>query len=170
MKKILVSLMIVLTGVVMMPVGVYAAQVKGVDAAGGSGSTSKSTSSKDSSSKSTSAASCEKNFLGFRPWYKGLTTVSNGKCEVKSPGNEDEIAKFVVTIILNILADLFVAAGYLVSIFIIKGGYNYITATGDPGKIAKAKKTIASAVIGLAIVIFANVIINLIVGALTASA
>ena len=148
MKKILVSLMIMLTGVtfftVMTPTEVYAA---------------------------TTTASCEKNFLGFRPWYKGLTEVVDGKCEVKSPKNGDDIATgFVLPIILNVLADLFVAAGYLVSAFIIMGGYNYMTAMGDPGKIAKAKKTISSAVIGLAIVIFANVIINLIVGALTTTA
>lgn len=113
--------------------------------------------------------SCAKDFLGFRPWYKGLTTTENknGKCEIGTPNGSEGISTFVVTIILNILSDLFVAVGYLTSAFILYGGFLYVTASGDPGKTAKAKKTISSAVIGLAIVIFANVIINLIVGALT---
>ena len=152
MKKILAVLMMALTGVAFLT----AVASTEVEAAGGVATTF----------AVSSVSDCEKDFLGFRPWYKGLTTIVNEKCEIATPDGNN-MGVFVAKIILNVLADLFVAVGYLTLVFIIKGGYNYITATGDPGKIAKAKKTISSAVIGLAIVVFANVIINLIVGALT---
>ncbi len=123
-----------------------------------------------STSTSSSYDDCAKNFLGFRPWYKGLTDTINGKCEVRTPSDESEITTFVVAVILNVLADLLVAVGYLTLGFIIYGGYLYITASGDPGKVAKGKKTITSAIIGAAIAILGNVIINLIVSVLTTSA
>lgn len=45
-------------------------------------------------------------------------------------------------------------------IFIIIGGINFMTSTGDPGKIKKAKDTILFAAIGLAICATAYVIVN----------
>ena len=73
----------------------------------------------------------------------------------------------MIKIILNILADLSLAVGYLSLGFIIYGGYLYIMSSGDPGKAAKGKKTLMAAVIGTAIAMLASVIMNLIVGALT---
>lgn len=152
MRKFLVCLAVVLAGM-MAPVDVQAA-----------GTTN------SSNTNTTSSGDCASNFLGFRPWYKGLTDTINGKCEVRTPSDESVITTFVVAVILNVLADLLVAVGYLTLGFIIYGGYLYITASGDPGKAAKGKKTITSAVIGAAIAILGNVIINLIVSVLTTSA
>lgn len=108
-------------------------------------------------------------FLGFVPWYRGLTEEINGKCEISTPDGDDGMTKMVVSIILNITADLSLAVGYLATGFIIYGGYLYIMAGGDPGKVAKGKKTLTAAIIGVAIAISASVIMNLIVGTLTAS-
>ena len=111
---------------------------------------------------------CGQGFLGFVPWYKGLTTEVNGRCEIATPdAANDGLTKFVITIILNILADLTLAVGYLALGFVIYGGFLYIMASGDPGKVAKGKKTLIAAVIGTAIAMSASVIMNLIVGALT---
>ena len=156
MRKFLVCLAVVFASTIT-PIDVQAVNVSGTD----SGTPSSGSSSYDD---------CAKNFLGFRPWYKGLTDTINGKCEVRTPSDESEITTFVVAVILNVLADLLVAVGYLTLGFIIYGGYLYITASGDPGKVAKGKKTITSAIIGAAIAILGNVIINLIVGVLTTSA
>ncbi len=50
--------------------------------------------------------------------------------------------------------------------FLIKGGYHYMTSTGHPEALENAKKTIRNAVIGLALVLGANVVISLLQGAL----
>jgi hypothetical protein len=49
-------------------------------------------------------------------------------------------------------------------IMLIIGGLNYITASGDPGKMTKAKNTILYAGVGLVIVIAASAITNFVVG------
>ena len=49
-------------------------------------------------------------------------------------------------------------AGVVAIIFVVYGGILYITSTGDPGKIKKAKDAILYALIGLAIVALAQVI------------
>ena len=107
---------------------------------------------------------CTKTFLGFRPWYQGLPkgdTCTVG--EVKS----DKIPVFVWTIVLNVVADLFAAIGYLAIIFVIYGGFLFIKAEGDPGKVAKGKKTLTAAIIGVAIALLASVIVNTIIGVLS---
>ena len=106
------------------------------------------------------AGSCEKSFLGFQAWYNGLAMDSN--CNITPPENSDELPVFMLRIILNIVIDVFTLAGYLALGFIIYGGYLYIIAEGDPGKVAKGKKTIIAAIIGLVITISANVIMNFI--------
>lgn len=107
---------------------------------------------------------CTKGFLGFRPWYQGLPKGDN--CTVASP-TEDQMPAFVWTIILNVLASLFGVIGYLSIIFVVYGGFLFIMAHGDPGKVAKGKKTLTAAVIGVGISLLAAVIVNTITGVLT---
>ncbi|MBQ6355082.1 hypothetical protein IJJ18_01505 [Candidatus Saccharibacteria bacterium] len=150
MKRILVFLATILASFSLFTAAIAPAEVRAAESA-----------------NSDSNEECDKGFLGFAPWYRGLTEKKNGRCEVKSPKNSDEIPTFVIKIILNILADLSLAVGYLSLGFIIYGGYLYIMSSGDPGKAAKGKKTLMAAVIGTAIAMLASVIMNLIVGALT---
>ncbi|MBQ9016988.1 hypothetical protein IJ103_01955 [Candidatus Saccharibacteria bacterium] len=112
-------------------------------------------------------------FLGLRPWYYGLTVKKNNKCEVGSPiksEGADGIAKFIWQIVLNVLIDLFIVAGVVSVGFLIYGGYLYLRSGGDPNFAAKGKKTITAALVGLAIVTFANVISQLISTVLSAAA
>lgn len=95
-------------------------------------------------------------FLGFRPWYKGLCAGN----KVQEPTDEEDMKAFVWTIILNILVDLLVATGYAAMIFIIYGGYQFMSSRGDPGKTANGKKTLTSAIIGLVIALSASVVVN----------
>ena len=51
-------------------------------------------------------------------------------------------------------------AGVVAAIFIVYGGVSYVTATGDAGKLAKAKNAIIYSLIGLAIVVLSQVILG----------
>ena len=100
--------------------------------------------------------------LGFRPWYAGLCENDDPKSPIMTPDKKDQgsIARFVWTIVLNILIDLSVAIGYLALGFVIYGGYMYIISQGDPGKAMKAKKTLTNAVVGTIIALSASVVVN----------
>lgn len=56
--------------------------------------------------------------------------------------------------------------GLVATIFVVMGGYYYITAAGDPGKIQKAKNTILYACIGLAVCALAFAIVNFTINAI----
>ena len=102
-------------------------------------------------------------FLGFRPWFAGLCDSDDPEnSSIKAPDKDDEadIARFVWTIVLNILMDLMIAVGYLALGFVIYGGYMYIISQGDPGKVMKAKKTLTNAIIGTIIALVASVAVN----------
>ena len=95
--------------------------------------------------------------MGIRPWYAGLTEGDN--CEIKHSEFEGENIKNAVwKIVLNIASDILAVVGYLAIIFVIWGGYQYMMARGDPGMVAKGKKTITNALIGLAICMLASTI------------
>lgn len=110
--------------------------------------------------------SCSSTLLGFRPWYHGLQTRDKkNNCVIGTP-TEDTLPAFIWTIVLNVLADLFSALAIVTIGFVIYGGFLYIASSGEPGKVAKGKKTLISAVIGLAIALLANLIINTIMSAI----
>lgn len=147
MKKIILSLMLVvtmLTGVVATTGAVYADD----EGSGGCGGSTA--------------------FFGLRPWYEGLTTNINGKCEIKTP-TQDELPTFVWKIVLNILIDLSVLVGYIAVIMVAWGGYLYMFSRGLPDRAERGKKTLIAATVGLLISIFASVIMNTIMTILGAS-
>lgn len=110
------------------------------------------------------AASCSTRLLTFPAWYRGLT---NDKCEIKSPKDvKGGIGTFIWTIVLNIIEIGLQLVGYIAVGFIIRGGFKYMTSVGEPAEVAKAKKIIMDAVIGLVISIFSVALVNLIAGAL----
>ena len=119
-----------------------------------------------SSSDPAPNSDCDGYFLGFRSWHNGITVTDNCIPSIPEDKTGDNIATFVWTIVLNVLFDIFVALGYLATGFIIYGGYLYIMSSGDPGKTAKAKKTLVSAVAGAAIALLSAVIVNTIITAL----
>lgn len=123
----------------------------------------------------TYAGSCEKTFLGMRPWYMGLTeskadSTGASTCVIKGPDDDKdgtatsaEMANFVWKIALNIMADISLMVGYVAIAFVVWGGYKYIMSNGEPGNVATAKKTITNALIGLVIAILSTVIVNTII-------
>lgn len=101
----------------------------------------------------TADSRCAGRILGFPTWYKGLPCGEDGTPQVSS-------LMQLWVIALNILEMLIIAAGYLAIGFFAWGGFSYMSASGDPGKISAAKTTLLNAVIGLVIVLSAVAIID----------
>ena len=68
--------------------------------------------------------------------------------------------------IQRILNSIIGIGGLVATVFVVMGGYYYITAAGDPGKIQKAKNTILYACIGLAVCALAFAIVNFTINAI----
>ena len=66
-------------------------------------------------------------------------------------------------IIVDILNAIIAVTGLVAVIFVLIGGINYMTSTGDAGKLEKAKKTILYACIGLAVCVLAFAIVNFVI-------
>ncbi|HSX06314.1 MAG TPA: pilin [Candidatus Saccharimonadia bacterium] len=75
-----------------------------------------------------------------------------------SDGNVMQVENFIKSII-QVLAGL---AGLVATGFFVAGGFGYITSSGNPEHLEKAKHTLLYSGIGLAIVIAAFVISNII--------
>lgn len=108
-------------------------------------------------------STCNDTLLTFPAWFKGLTDPN---CEIKSPNDAGGLSTFIWTIVLNVIEAMLQLVGYIAVGFIIRGGFKYITSNGDAGEMAKAKKIIMDAVIGLIISIMSVAIVNLIAGAI----
>jgi hypothetical protein len=108
-------------------------------------------------------------FIIFKPWYCGLqksdgnlmqpTTNKDG--EKAKAGDDISLVAFIWTIVANVVDDLFRLIGLVSVGYIIWGGYRYMLARGDSGKMAIAKKTITNAITGLILAVLASSIINL---------
>lgn len=107
--------------------------------------------------------SCNDTLLTFPAWFKGLTDAN---CEIESPNAAGGINVFIWTIVLNVIESMLQLVGYIAVGFIIRGGFKYMTSNGDPGEMAKAKKIIMDAIIGLVISILSVAIVNIIAGAI----
>ncbi len=73
-------------------------------------------------------------------------------------GNVSQVENFIRSII-KVVAGL---AGLIATGFFVVGGFNYITSSGDPERLHKAKQTLLWSGVGLAIVIAAFVISNIV--------
>lgn len=72
------------------------------------------------------------------------------------PKNNDVSIQSILNFVYAIVA--LVAVG-----FIVYAGVSYVMSEGDPGRIKKASQTIAYAVIGLVIVLFAALLTNFVI-------
>lgn len=104
---------------------------------------------------------CGGRFLTFPNWYDGLTAAD---CTIQAPAGDP--TKLVWTIVGNVVEIILQVVAYVSTGYIIYGGFRYIISQGTSEGMAKAKKTILNAVIGLVIAIFSVAIVNLISGAM----
>ena len=95
------------------------------------------------------SGTCDRDFAGFTTWDCGVTI-----------SDQESLKSGIWTIAVNILTDITVLAAYLVVGYVIYGGYLYVFSTGEPAKVMAAKKTLAQAFIGLAIVMSAHLIMS----------
>lgn len=72
-------------------------------------------------------------------------------------------------LIYRIISLLLLVAGAIAVLFVIVGGYQYITAAGNEEKSEKGKKTLVDAIIGVVVIVLAYVIINVIVNTVSGS-
>lgn len=108
-------------------------------------------------------AACTDTVLGIPAWYKGLTEGAD--CAIKKIGKDGiELRVFAVQIALNVIQAAFVIVAYIAIFFIIKGGFLYIIARGDPANITSAKQTITRAIIGLIIALLSVAIVWAVTG------
>lgn len=70
----------------------------------------------------------------------------------------------IVKLVVNILTTII---GLLAVIFIIIGGFKFVTSGGDSGKVSSAKNTIIYALIGLIIVAFAQILVRFVLSKAT---
>ena len=78
-------------------------------------------------------------------------------------GNTDTDLKGDITKIINIVIGVL---GIVCVVVIIIGGINYMTSSGDAGKVKKGKDTILYGVIGLVICALAFAIVNFVINSL----
>lgn len=67
-------------------------------------------------------------------------------------------------VLVNVTSILAVIAGAVSVIFLVWGGFKYITSGGDSSNVASAKNTIIAAIVGLILALLARPIILFVVG------
>lgn len=85
--------------------------------------------------------------------------TGDGSVDLVAGGTGTELKGSIINIINGIIAVL----GLVAVVVIIFGGVQYMTSTGDAGKVKKAKDTILYGVIGLVICVLAFAIVNFII-------
>lgn len=105
-------------------------------------------------------------FFGLPTWYKYVLddNRSTAECELEplraSSGgvNTDYLLKIGLAVFEIVMR----VAGMAAVGFVIYGGFQFMSSTGEPEKIAGARTTIANALIGLGIAVLAVTIVNFI--------
>lgn len=115
------------------------------------------------SSAVSAASDCNTRFLTFPTWYRGLTGPAPD-CSFKAKSGNEGISKTIWTIALNVLEILIQLVAYLAAGFIIWGGFIYLTSQGSSDGIARGRKMILNAVIGLVLALGAVFVISYVAG------
>ena len=113
-------------------------------------------------------AACNDHLLGIPAWYANGVADSS-TCEIKAPKSADgpdAMRNFIIKIILNVIQAALMIVGYVAAYFIIKGGFLYVVAQGEPANLTSAKQTITNAIIGLIIALLAAAIVGAVSGAI----
>lgn len=118
---------------------------------------------------------------GANHFAQGLpdNDVTTGVCNSISKtfgGDEDadctgaEASEDSIYVIIKTIINIFsIVVGAVSVIMIILGGFRYITSGGDSNGVTSAKNTILYAIVGLVIVLFAQVIVQFVIARLNTS-
>jgi hypothetical protein len=83
--------------------------------------------------------------------------------QVPNPFNRDMSLQDVIVLIINVA---FIAAGLVAVIYLIIGGFRYVTSGGNAEAIEGAKATILNAIIGLIIIFISFLLVNYVLSAI----
>lgn len=108
------------------------------------------------------AGGCDRTILGAPAWYNGLPMGEN--CTPKLEG--EDMTAIITIIVKNVIMDMLTIAAYVCVGVIIYSGYILVTSAGDASKVAKGKRSITAAIVGLIISILGYAIINFVIGAI----
>lgn len=97
--------------------------------------------------------------LVYQPTYADVCST-NALESVKESAGCYGNTNALPNIIVNIIRAVILISGLIAVIFVIIGGVNYMTSSGDSSKLEKAKKTILYALIGLIIAALSFAIVN----------
>jgi hypothetical protein len=100
-------------------------------------------------------------FFGLPKWYRYLPYNANpytGRCEIVISGNGLSSNYWLIG--MAILDMLLRIAGMVAMVFVIWGGFTYLTSLGEPEKLAEARRTIINALIGAVIAIIAASVVG----------
>lgn len=89
--------------------------------------------------------------------YNGATEIQNGANT--SVGGSGDVGGAIIGILNGVIGLLAVVC----VIVIVTGGVQYMTSSGDAGKVKKAKDTILYAIIGLVVCALAATIVNFVI-------
>lgn len=104
-------------------------------------------------------------FYGITRWCEDLPENP----DFTGDKGEQEIAKYILTIVANIYGIISDIAGYVAVILVMYGGFLYITSSGDPGKSMKGQKTIVNTLIGIVIIKGSDIVIKFVKGIATSA-
>lgn len=131
----------------------------------------------------------DSSFLTLPTWYKGLTknvttTVPNTltptpttapgstatptpaptkeqtDCVIVSPDEVGGLSTFIWRIVLNVIEIGMQLIAYLALFFVMYGGFQYLTSSGNPDQASKGRSTILNAIIGLVIAAGSTAVVN----------
>ncbi len=89
---------------------------------------------------------------GFLPSLYDNLPCSNGEVQISSLDQ-------IWTVVANVILILMAVAGALAVIFIMVGGIYYITSTGDPARLKRAKDIIVQSITGLVITLISYAVV-----------
>lgn len=92
-----------------------------------------------------------------------LAATVQGKWFILNPFTKDYSLQQVVAGVINIA---FMAAGLVAVIYLIIGGFRYVTSGGNAEAIEGAKGTILNAIIGLVVIFISFLLVQYILGAM----
>lgn len=91
---------------------------------------------------------------------KGLEATGSSDCK-------DEEGTGLNSLVRNVLNILSWVIGVVAVVMIIIGGFRYIVSSGESAQIQSAKNTILYAIVGLVVVLFAQLIVRFVIGSAT---
>lgn len=94
---------------------------------------------------------------------KDVCSNPNVAQEIKEASGCGGSTKQLDDVVQSILNGVVAVAGTVAVIFIVVGGFNYMTSAGDANKVTKARNTIMYACIGLAICALSFIIVNFVI-------